>query len=489
MKKIFGFVVFIILVLLFTGCSDFLDDLKENVDDFEVEYTVEYWQQSLDGNSYDEITALSSVKKGMSHALTNVHPENIDGFTAKAVNQKKIKRDGSTVIDVYYDRKTITYSFNCNGGKWTDNQNQKQLCGLYGQEVPDLDSPGKTGYDFNNWGESIPQVFGTDNKTFNANWLPRSDTLYKVEHYQQNINDDLYTLYCTDDCRGSTEADTEASPKSYAGFSAKDFNQTVINADGSSVVQIYYDRNNIEYTFTTTVVAFADNTTSKTLSGRYGASFNAPVIQARTGYSGAWNSTVPSTFGDTNTTFTTKWTANTYKITFNGNGGSGSTATQTFTYDSSQSLRGNSFTRTNWGFKCWNTASNGTGTTYTPGQNILNLTATNGAEIKLYAIWTYPQTLSYPDKKFPYVCDTISLTYTITVSAPGYSKSFTFSSGSATSEMKLTEVPQDAVKNGAVWTFTVVAVNSSYGLRYTGSGTSTVSGGKLTVELPHLTKN
>ena len=89
MKKVFNFAVFIIFSLLCTGCSDFLDDLKENVDDFEVEYRVEYWKQSIDGNSYDEITALSSVKKGLSHSLTNVQPENIEGFTAKSVNQKK----------------------------------------------------------------------------------------------------------------------------------------------------------------------------------------------------------------------------------------------------------------------------------------------------------------------------------------------------------------------------------------------------------------
>ena len=84
-----------------------------------------------------------------------------------------------------------------------------------------------------------------------------------------------------------------------------------------------------------------------------------------------------------------QWTAITYTVHFNSNGGNGgSTADQTHTYGASQALRTNGFTRTGYLFTGWNTQANGSGTSYTNGQSVTNLAATQGAVFNLHAQWT-----------------------------------------------------------------------------------------------------
>lgn len=88
-----------------------------------------------------------------------------------------------------------------------------------------------------------------------------------------------------------------------------------------------------------------------------------------------------------NKTFKANWTANNYTIKYNANNSSGSMQNQEFTYNASQNLTANSFTRTGYTFKNWNTKPDGSGTSYTDGQSINNLTEENNAVINLYAQW------------------------------------------------------------------------------------------------------
>lgn len=87
----------------------------------------------------------------------------------------------------------------------------------------------------------------------------------------------------------------------------------------------------------------------------------------------------------------------TYTIRFNGNGSTGgSTATMTMTYNTAKNLTTNGFTKTGNYFLNWNTKADGSGTAYTNGQSVNNLTSTNGAIIELYARWRpYALTLQF----------------------------------------------------------------------------------------------
>ncbi len=85
---------------------------------------------------------------------------------------------------------------------------------------------------------------------------------------------------------------------------------------------------------------------------------------------------------------TAKWEPNTYTVNFVGNGSnSGSMDPQQFTYDQSKQLTAMQFTRTDYEFTGWNTQANGSGTSYTDGQSVSNLTDIDDGTVTLYAQW------------------------------------------------------------------------------------------------------
>jgi len=82
------------------------------------------------------------------------------------------------------------------------------------------------------------------------------------------------------------------------------------------------------------------------------------------------------------------WKANTYTIKYDGNGKTGgSTANSTHTYDVTESLTANGFTKTGYSFIGWNTKADGSGTSYTDKDSVKNLTSKNGGTVTLYAVW------------------------------------------------------------------------------------------------------
>ena len=104
------------------------------------------------------------------------------------------------------------------------------------------------------------------------------------------------------------------------------------------------------------------------------------------------NNTTTTTFtmgnGDAIVTALFDKVPNTYTVVFNGNSAtSGSTSSQTFTYDEAQNLTQNGFEKTDYSFIGWNTKADNTGTSYTDGQSVSNLTTEENGIFNLYAIW------------------------------------------------------------------------------------------------------
>lgn len=87
-----------------------------------------------------------------------------------------------------------------------------------------------------------------------------------------------------------------------------------------------------------------------------------------------------------NVTIYAHWT-NVYTVIFDSNGGSGSMSNQSMTYDEAQNLTSNSFTKTGYTFKGWNTKADGTGESYNDGESVKNLVSTSVSTITLYAQW------------------------------------------------------------------------------------------------------
>lgn len=139
---------------------------------------------------------------------------------------------------------------------------------------------------------------------------------YTVKHYQQNLNDDKYTLVDEVTETGYTESKIGADlEKSYEGFYALLYDKdTLIAADSSTVVEIYYDRYYFLMTFD--------------LDGGYGvepiyARYGAPVeagTPTKAGYVfGGWNPAFTyTTMPAENTEFKAIWTSGntTYDVVF-----------------------------------------------------------------------------------------------------------------------------------------------------------------------------
>ncbi|MGN0917479.1 MAG: hypothetical protein ACI4NZ_04735, partial [Candidatus Enterousia sp.] len=90
-----------------------------------------------------------------------------------------------------------------------------------------------------------------------------------------------------------------------------------------------------------------------------------------------------------NGTATPTCTANTYTVVYNKNATSatGTMSNSSHTYDISKALTTNAFTNGTKKFLGWSTSSTATSATYTNGQNVSNLTTTNGGTVNLYAVW------------------------------------------------------------------------------------------------------
>lgn len=86
-----------------------------------------------------------------------------------------------------------------------------------------------------------------------------------------------------------------------------------------------------------------------------------------------------------------KWIANPYTVYYRANGGEGSMDPQTYEYGTTFTLAPNTFTRTGFTFKNWNTHSNGiNGQTYSDREEVNSLAGKNpnNSSVDLYAQWT-----------------------------------------------------------------------------------------------------
>ena len=172
------------------------------------------------------------------------------------------------------------------------------ISGGVGEKFQFPKAPTKTGYHFDAWYldagytsqpfnagayTTLPASWGNigsaeDSRGIKlyARWLPNTNTKYTVEHYQQELNG-RYTLTLTENPTGTTDSNTSAAAKSWNGFTAKVFSQAKIAPDGSTVIQIYYERNKYTVTFTYGEMRSADNA-DLSYTAKYGATLYAPIM-------------------------------------------------------------------------------------------------------------------------------------------------------------------------------------------------------------------
>lgn len=121
-------------------------------------------------------------------------------------------------------------------------------------------------------------------KTLYARWAANTNTKYVVKHWQQPTNGatdkSKYTLKENENKTGTTWTKTAAAAKSYTGFKAETITQVDhIKADGTTVVNVYYNRN----TYTITKGSMSGGSVNVAGSARYGAEVTI-TINPSTGY-------------------------------------------------------------------------------------------------------------------------------------------------------------------------------------------------------------
>ncbi len=152
-------------------------------------YTVKHYYQNLENDSYGE--PLVHELEGDIDAYTKAMADSRAGFTCKGVPEYIIAADGTTIVEIYYDRDYYTIVFDLDSGI----NGPEPIYGKYGTtyDIESIKEPTRLGYKFGGW---EPALTGTvdANTTHKAKWIPnRSMADYTIVIWGQNANDDEYS--------------------------------------------------------------------------------------------------------------------------------------------------------------------------------------------------------------------------------------------------------------------------------------------------------
>lgn len=242
-----------------------------------VAYTIEHYKQKLDGQ-YELIEKDSMT--GMVDDQTAAVTKKYEGFTGQPVKQQTIAPDGSTRVELYYNRNIYDLKFDY------DNGTIVTVKMPYGADIVKPLDPVREGYAFIGWSETIPDTMPAKDITFLAQWKSDKNISYIVKHIRENL-DGTYPasgdLVEIESLTGTTGQYTNALAKTYIGFTAQPVDQKKILADGSTVVEIKYTRNIHDLIWE---VNGGDELQGEYTSGetKYGATIIKPEIPTRTGY-------------------------------------------------------------------------------------------------------------------------------------------------------------------------------------------------------------
>ena len=251
-----------------------------------VGFTVNHYLQNVADNNYT--LNVSERHDGFTESeVGDGLAETYPGFAALLYNTKaKVAADGSTVVEIYYDRNYYMMSFNLDGGYGVE-----PIYARYGASVK-VENPTKPGYTFNGWEPTVPTTVPAENTTYKAKWKVDDSVNYRVQYWQENANDDGFSYESSVQKKAAPgTVITAANDKNYTGFHYDHTDGATVAADGSSVVNVYYKRNTYTLTFKVNEGFIFDNWVTKAefKNIKYGADTSPWWNQAPSGY--LWHTT------------------------------------------------------------------------------------------------------------------------------------------------------------------------------------------------------
>lgn len=218
-----------------------------------VGFTVNHYLQNVADNNYtlnvsEDVDGYTESEVG--DGLAETYP----GFAALLYNTKaKVAADGSTVVEIYYDRNYYMMSFNLDGGYGVE-----PIYARYGTSVK-VENPTKPGYTFNGWEPTVPTTVPAENTTYKAKWTP-GESGFTVVFWYENANDDGYSyagsIKPANVAPGTQKNSNDYQNENFTGRDAAHFTynsakaETVtVKGDGSTVLNVYFTRNTYTLTF------------------------------------------------------------------------------------------------------------------------------------------------------------------------------------------------------------------------------------------------
>lgn len=246
-----------------------------------VGFTVNHYLQNVADNKYT-LDKTEHVDGYTESEVGGDLAESYPGFAALLYNTKaKVAADGSTVVEIYYDRNYYMMSFNLDGGYGVE-----PIYARYGASVK-VENPTKPGYTFNGWEPTVPATVPAENTTYKAKWKVDDSVNYRVQYWQENANDDGFSYESSVQKKAAPgTVITAANDKNYTGFHYDHTDGATVAADGSSVVNVYYKRNTYTLTFKVNEGFIFDNWVTKAefRNIKYGADTSPWWKQAPSGY-------------------------------------------------------------------------------------------------------------------------------------------------------------------------------------------------------------
>lgn len=203
-----------------------------------VEYTVKHYQQNIHDDRYT--LKDTETKTGYTgSAIASDLKRSYEGFTALNYDTDvKIAADGSTVVELYYDRIYYLLGLDLAGGFGAE-----PVYARYGAPIQIAD-PTRPGYTFLGWSPALPETMPAGGGSYAAQWSA-DQANYLVQYWLEDAEDTDYNYDSS--VQRSAAVDSTVSgtgDKTYTGFHFDHADQNVtVNGDGTSVVNVYYKRN------------------------------------------------------------------------------------------------------------------------------------------------------------------------------------------------------------------------------------------------------
>lgn len=164
----------------------------------QAQYTVKHYYQNLENDKYSfgrEVELTGDID-----AYTEAVADSKPGFVCLGVPQTTVAADGTTVVEIYYDREYYTVTFDVSGGI----NGPEPIYAKYGTKfnTEDITSPTRVGYKFMGWkdvsntdAETLNgDVEITENVTYTAQWVAeKGQADYTIVLWGQNANDNEYS--------------------------------------------------------------------------------------------------------------------------------------------------------------------------------------------------------------------------------------------------------------------------------------------------------